>query len=89
MKASKILVSTAAAVTVVGVMGFALAQTSMDKPAASATNPNMQNSTPMPDQSTPNSSGMQNRQPDGSTATMNRDTTGTMTNERMARADRN
>lgn len=93
MKASEFLISTAAAVTVVGAMGFAYAQTgtptnptATDSPKASPTTP----ATQPPMQSGSGTSGNMNR---GSTDTsnMNRGSTDTsnMSAERVARADRN
>jgi hypothetical protein len=98
MNASQLFVSTAAAVTMVGAIGFAYAQIGgQENPVGTAPNPTTQNSTTNPGQSTQNNPGMQNRRPDGSTGgvnrdamgSVNRDSTGTMSNERMARADRN
>lgn len=97
MNAPKFLASAAAAVTVVGAISFAYAQTTTDSPTGTPSNPTMRDGATTPSQSTPNNPGMQNRQRDGSTESMNRDSTGntsrdstgTMSNERMARADRN
>jgi hypothetical protein len=77
MNISRFFVTTAAAVTVAGAIGFAYAQTATDPRTTSGT----------ADQNRmPNQSGAIN---DGSTGAMGQGSTGAMSNERMARADRN
>lgn len=96
MNASKFLVSTVATVAVVGTIGFAYAQTG--NYGSSSPSPQPQSQTTMPDQSRPATvnPNLEIQRQSGSTDGMNRDSTsntrsGTrdMSNERLARADRN
>jgi cell division protein FtsN len=96
MNISKFFVTAAAAVTVVGAIGFAYAQTTYDP--ATTTIPQTQNQTTMPNQPAPGASiATPSRAPnsasgplnDGSTGSMNQGSTSATSNERPPRADRN
>lgn len=104
MNASKFLISTVAAVAVVGTIGFAYAQTG--NYSSSAPSPDPQNQTTTSDQTGPATvnPNLQIKPQIDSTDTMNRDSrsnarnaarnnmgndTGVRSNERLARADRN
>lgn len=100
MKASKFLVSTAAAITVVGTIGVVYAQTGTSTPSGTYTSPQTQGQATK----APADSSLQTQRQSSSTGSMNRDSTsttrsgtsvnpsndpGVMSNERVARADRN
>ena len=88
MKASKYLASTVAAVTVVGAIGFAYAQSNTYDSSRSTGATQAQNQTPSTTASDPS---MQNQPQSGTTdgtRTLSPNTRD-MSGERMARADRN
>lgn len=104
MKASKFLVSTAAAITVVGTIGFVYAQTGTSTPSGTYTSPQTQGQATTPGQPAPADPRLRTQRQSGSTGSMNRGSTsttrsgtsvnpsndpGAMSNERVARADRN
>lgn len=96
MKASKFLVSTAAAIAVVGTIGLVYAQTGTS--GGTYTSPQTQGQVTPPGQPAPANPSIQNQGPGqgGSTSTMGSGPSvnpsndpGAMSNERVARADRN
>jgi hypothetical protein len=102
MKASKFLVSTAAAITVVGTIGLVYAQTGTSTPPGTYTSPQTQSQATPPGQPAAADPSM-NQRPSAAGG-MNRDSTsttrsgtggnpsndpGAMSSERVARADRN
>jgi hypothetical protein len=74
MNASKFLASTAAAITVVGTIGFVYAQTSPSNPTGATTSPQTQGQITPPGQPTPTNPSMQNPRPSGATGVQSQTT---------------
>lgn len=99
MNASKLIVSTAAALTVAGAIGLAYAQTSTTSPMGAAAPPVAESTTP-PVQPAPVNSGATTPMPSNNATTMpgtstpggmanTTPSTGAIPTERVAQADRN